>query len=100
MNKTDEKTLQQIKKYNQTPKGKATRKRYYEAHKEHLLKYNKEYLQKRREIARRDKICFHCLTKPQTQGTLCDACRARQRTYLKSYKETNKTEHTNDETQN
>ena len=49
-----------VKKYNNSPKGKATRAKYVAKNKEKMSKYNKQYQKNRRNESRRLGLCQIC----------------------------------------
>ena len=80
--KTDKKTLDSMKRYLASDKGKATRAKYLESNKYWRSIYNKEYLQMRRRIAKKEGFCMRCLRRKRIKSrAMCVVCTKRNREY-------------------
>jgi len=86
--KTKQIILSAMKKYNNSPRGIATKKAYNELHKDKFRAYNKEYLKKRRATCRENKTCTCCFKNPaETNRVRCESCKKRQDEYMTKYKQ-------------
>lgn len=79
MGKVPEYTLRAMKKYSQSPKGKAARKKYLLKNKEKISEYNRNYLKEYRNKLKANGVakCLRCL-KPNPDHLdhfNCKACR-------------------------
>lgn len=72
--KTPKAMLEGVKRYNASPKGLETRKRYLEKHREELLKYSKEYSARRRKALTEKSLCWNCKEPTKTTKRKCADC--------------------------
>lgn len=82
MAKTNKNILKAMKKYLNSSKGKETRKKYFEAHKEKFTEYNRLYLRNRKLEFKRKGLCSQCGKKRDNPDLkTCSKCREMQRKY-------------------
>lgn len=68
--------LANIKRYNHSPKGQATRKKWLNRHKEEMTQYNRAYQKNLRDRLRASGICQTCHKQPaRPLRTLCQTCK-------------------------
>jgi hypothetical protein len=73
--KTNPDVLKAMRKYIHSEKGKATRKAYFENHKQDMLMYHRGYNRFRRVEAKKKKICMRCLKNKVMAGYVqCEKC--------------------------
>jgi len=64
-----------MSKYLNSKKGKETKKKYNEANKELIKKYNREYQKKKREERAELGLCIVCGTAKSKDTKVCGKCR-------------------------
>jgi hypothetical protein len=91
--KTKLSILMGMKKYNASLRGRETKRKYNELHKDKFRAYNKEYLKKRRATCRENKTCTCCFSRPaQEKRVRCEECKNKQDIYMKKWKQKSTTE--------
>ena len=74
--KTKPTTLEAVKRYNGSPRGKAKRKAWLENNKDKMAAYQKAYRERTTEYCKENKICTRC-RRNKTRGKYitCKPCR-------------------------
>lgn len=87
MTKTPENTLNAIKRYNASPKGRETRRKWMEANKEKQKLYQREYQTDKKMDLKYRGICPTCHKNKARKGkTGCQSCADRMKRYREERK--------------
>jgi metal-responsive CopG/Arc/MetJ family transcriptional regulator len=76
-NKEERKKAQReaMRRYINSPKGKATKKKYIAGHLKQIYKYHSDYMRLKRVEAKSNRLCIRCFSKPAKPGYVqCAAC--------------------------